>query len=103
MSDRFWKENAYEPGEPDRVVLCVSLKAERAGAPVWHRTWAMDAWGDAQGTAMARLVSVPVSLAVEAVIRGEILAQHLHLVDHIAGQTTDLTATGVAKGAETGA
>ena len=126
MSDRFWKENAYEKGEPDRVVLCVSLKAEREGAPVWHRTWAMDAWGDAQGTAMARLVSVPVSLAVEAVIRGEIgagvspaphapelvarflgevgrLAQHLDLVDHIAGQTTDLTATGVAKGAETGA
>jgi len=108
MSERFWRENAYAEGEPDRVVLCVSLRAERGGVPVWHKTWAMDAWGDARGTAMARLVSVPVSLAVEAVMRREIpagvsaaphdprlvdrfmaevdrLAQHLQLVDHMHG------------------
>jgi len=107
MSDRFWDENAYEPGEPDRVVLCVALKAEREGVTVWHKTYAMDAWGDADGTAMARLVSVPVALAVEAVLAGEIapgvsavpsdpalverwmqtvgdLAQHLEVVDHTA-------------------
>lgn len=107
MSDRFWKENAYEPGEPDRVVLCVGLRAERDGNAVWHRTWVMDACGDERGSAMARLVSVPVSLAVEAVLRREIppgvqaapddpklvqawlaevdrLAQHLQLVDHLA-------------------
>ncbi len=65
----------------------------------------MDAWGDARGTAMARLVSVPVALAVEAVLNREIpagvtaapsdtrlvrrflgevdkLAQHLQVVDH---------------------
>jgi saccharopine dehydrogenase (NADP+, L-glutamate forming) len=65
----------------------------------------MDAWGDARGTAMARLVSVPVSLAVESVLAREIpagvsaaphdprlvaryldevdrLAQHLQMVDH---------------------
>ncbi|HHL20689.1 MAG TPA: saccharopine dehydrogenase, partial [Aliiroseovarius sp.] len=64
-------------------------------------------WGDARGTAMARLVSVPVSLAVEAVLAGEIapgvsaapsdpalvarwmaetggLAQYLEKVDHLA-------------------
>ncbi|MEQ9258435.1 MAG: saccharopine dehydrogenase NADP-binding domain-containing protein [Roseovarius sp.] len=106
MSDQFWKENAYESGEPDRVVLCVSLKAERAGMPVWHKTYMMDAWGDARGTAMARLVSIPVALAVEAVLAGDIpagvspaphdqrlvrrfldevdrLAQHLQVVDHV--------------------
>jgi hypothetical protein len=33
---------------------------------VFHETWAMDAWGDARGTAMGRLVSVPVSLAIES-------------------------------------
>ncbi|MCR8547654.1 saccharopine dehydrogenase NADP-binding domain-containing protein [Salipiger sp. P9] len=66
------EKNAYEEGEPDRVVLCVSLKAEKAGATVWHKTWVMDAWGDARGTAMARLVSVPVSLAIEAVLNREI-------------------------------
>lgn len=106
MSERFWRENAYAEGEPDRVVLCVSLKAEKGGVPVWHKTFVMDAWGDARGTAMARLVSIPVSLAVEAVLNREIpagvtpaphdpklvqrflgevdrLAQHLQVVDHV--------------------
>ena len=101
------KENAYAPGEPDRVVLFVSLKAEREGRAVFHETWAMDAWGDARGSAMGRLVSVPVSLAIEAVQAREIaagvhpaphdprliarwmgeigkLAQYLHRVDHLA-------------------
>ncbi len=72
LSDEFWRRYAYEDGEPDRVVLFVELRAERAGAVVWHRAWAMDAWGDGRGSAMARLVSVPVALAVEAVLAGEI-------------------------------
>ncbi|WP_238365138.1 saccharopine dehydrogenase family protein [Mesobacterium pallidum] len=106
MSDQFWAQHAYDEGEPDRVVLCVSLKAEKDGTPVYHKTWAMDAWGDARGTAMARLVSQTVALAVEAVLDREIpagvhpaphdpklvnrwltelehLAQHLALVDHL--------------------
>ncbi len=106
MSDQFWAENAYDEGEPDRVVLCVALKAEKDGQPVYHKTFTMDAWGDARGTAMARLVSIPVALAVEAVANHEIpagvspaphdpklvnrflgevdtLAQHLQVVDHI--------------------
>ncbi|WP_306151765.1 saccharopine dehydrogenase family protein [Roseovarius sp. MMSF_3281] len=107
MSDQFWRDNAYDEGEPDRVVLCVSLKAERGGETVWHKTYVMDAWGDENGTAMARLVSIPVSLAIESVLNGEIepgvspaphdpklverylgevgkLAQHLAVVDHLA-------------------
>jgi saccharopine dehydrogenase (NADP+, L-glutamate forming) len=67
LADRLWDGNAFAPGEPDRVVLCVSLTAERDGRPVWDRTWALDAWGDARGSAMARLVSGTVVLAVEAV------------------------------------
>jgi saccharopine dehydrogenase-like NADP-dependent oxidoreductase len=100
------KTNSYAPGEPDRVVLFVALKAERDGRPVFHQTWAMDAWGDARGSAMGRLVSVPVSMAVEAVLAREIpagvhsaphdprlvtrwldetrrLAQYLERVDHL--------------------
>ena len=107
MSDQFWQENAYDDGEADRVILCVALQADRDGVPVWHKTYVMDAWGDARGTAMARLVSIPVSLAVEAVQNraipagvhaapsdpklvqlwmGEInkLVQHLQIVDHLA-------------------
>ena len=34
MSDQFWEENSYDEGEPDRVVLCVDLKAEKDGAAV---------------------------------------------------------------------
>lgn len=74
MSDQFWNENAYDEGEPDRVVLCVELKAARDGKTVWHKSYVMDAWGDGRGTAMARLVSVPVSLAVESVLAGAIPA-----------------------------
>ncbi|MEL7014105.1 MAG: saccharopine dehydrogenase family protein [Pseudomonadota bacterium] len=74
MSDQFWSEHAYDEEEPDRVVLCVDLKAEQDGAAVWHNTYVMDAWGDARGTAMSRLVSVPVALAVEAVLAREIAA-----------------------------
>ena len=44
MSDQFWAENAYDEGEPDRVVLCVSLRPSVAGMQ-WHKTYVMDAWG----------------------------------------------------------
>ena len=54
--------------------MVVELRADRAGETVWNKTYVMDAWGDAQGTAMARLVSIPVSLAVEAVLAGRIQA-----------------------------
>lgn len=107
MSDQLWAQNAYDVGEPDRAILCVGLQADRGGIPAWHKTYVLDAWGDARGTAMARLVSVPVSLAVEAAQNraipagvhaapsdpklvqhwmGEIdrLAQHLQIVDHLA-------------------
>jgi saccharopine dehydrogenase-like NADP-dependent oxidoreductase len=72
MSDQFWAANSYDEGEPDRVVLCVGLKAEKDGKTIYDKTWALDAHGNDNGTAMAQLVSVPVSLAVEAVLAGEI-------------------------------
>ncbi len=94
MAAGFLKENAYAPGEPDRVVLFVSLMAQAAGRVVFHETWAMDAWGDARGSAMGRLVSVPVSLAVEAVLARQIPAG-VHAAPHdpklIAAWMTDIT------------
>lgn len=74
LSKTLWDENAYDTDEPDRVVLCVGLKAEADGRPVYDKTYVMDAWGDARGSAMARLVSVPVSLAVQSVLNREIAA-----------------------------
>ncbi len=72
LSEQLWQQYALQPGEPDRVVLAVSLKAEREGQPVWHQTYLLDAYGNDQGSAMARLVSIPVSLAVEAILNQEI-------------------------------
>ncbi len=72
MSDSFWAENAYAPDEPDRVVLCVGLKVSQDGVPVYDKTYLLNAWGDARGSAMARLVSQPVSLAVESAKAREI-------------------------------
>lgn len=71
LSDRLWAANAYAEGEPDRVVLSVALAAERDGRRVWSRSWVLDAEGDARGSAMARLVSGTVRLAVESLIARE--------------------------------
>ena len=72
MAEQFWTDNGYAPGEPDRVVLFVALRATRDGQDVFHKEWVLDAHGNDQGTAMAQLVSVPVALAVEAVAGGRI-------------------------------
>ena len=72
LSDDLWQKYPLAEGEPDRVILCVALRAEREGRPVWHRTWTLDATGDVRGSAMARLVSGTVALAVEAVMQREI-------------------------------
>ena len=81
MAAELMATNSYAPGEPDRVILFVALRAERDGRAVFDETWALDAWGDARGTAMARLVSVPVSLAAESVLRREIPAG-VHAAPH---------------------
>lgn len=74
LAEELWQENTYSENEKDRVVLCVELKAERDGRITWHRTFALDAFGDERGTAMARLVSMPVSITVEAIMHHEIPA-----------------------------
>ena len=34
MSENFWQDNAYGENEPDRVILCVDLKAEKGSGVV---------------------------------------------------------------------
>ena len=72
MSDQLWLENAYDKNEVDCVVLVVSLKASNGEETKWHKTYVLDAHGDSVSTAMARLVSLPVSFAVEAVAQNKI-------------------------------
>ena len=86
MADELWASHAYDPQEPDRVVLFVRLRAERDGAAVFDKEWVLDAQGSGTGlgtgpgngpltgaqtgSAMARLVSNPVALAAAAVDGG---------------------------------
>lgn len=74
LADRLWRENAYAPDEADRVVLAVELAVKRDGVAIWHKAWALDAQGDARGSAMARLVSGMMSYAVESILAHEIAA-----------------------------
>ena len=106
MSNEFWAENAYEVTDPDRVFLCVSLSAKSYSDTLYHKSYVLDAWGTQESSAMARLVSIPVATAVEAIKNGEIkpgvtsapdspdlvdrwmamvesLSQHLEIVDHL--------------------
>ena len=71
MSDQLWLENAYDKNEVDRVVLVVSLNASDGEKTKWHKTYVLDAHGDPVSTAMAKLVSLPVSFAVEAVAQNK--------------------------------
>lgn len=70
MSEELWASESYDEGEPDRVVLVVELEARNDTGAVWHQSYSLDAIGDQQNTAMARLVSTPLSLAIEATARG---------------------------------
>ena len=72
ISDELWLTQSYGPDELDRVVLCVELEAVSNGDTLWHQGYAVDAVGNSAGSAMARLVSFTVSLAVDSLIAGSI-------------------------------
>lgn len=73
-SNQLWQEHAFKAGEQDRVVMYVELLAKEASTqqPLWRQSYSIDALGNDTGSAMARLVSTTVSLAVEAVLAGRI-------------------------------
>ena len=73
LSGELWRQHQYAEGEPDRVVLTVELSVkDKTGKQVWGRQYLLDSTGDERGSAMARLVSVPVSLVVEAILDDEV-------------------------------
>ncbi|MDC0267702.1 saccharopine dehydrogenase NADP-binding domain-containing protein [bacterium] len=74
ISEALEEKYSYEDQEADRVVLCVELEVRQNEKPVWHQAYHLDSKGNPRGQAMARLVSLPVSLAVEAVLDKEIPA-----------------------------
>lgn len=75
LSDDLWDKYAYDEGEQDRVVLCVELEVRDANQEkvLWHKSYDIDEAGKNSGSAMGRLVSITVSLAVESVLNGELV------------------------------
>lgn len=63
---------SYDSGEADRVVLSVELEAKLSDNSVWKGSYLLDEAGNEHGAAMARLVSLPVSIAIEAIVNGEL-------------------------------
>ncbi|PKI16584.1 saccharopine dehydrogenase family protein [Colwellia sp. 12G3] len=74
ISQELEQKYLYDENEADRVVMCVELEVRQAGKVVWHQSYNLDSQGNAQGQAMARLVSLPVSLAIESVLNNEMPA-----------------------------
>ncbi len=74
ISERLWEQHQYDEGEADRVVLCVELEVRDpdSNEVLWHQSYNLDETGVEPTTAMAVLVSVTVSLAVDAVIQGRL-------------------------------
>lgn len=68
LSNELEEKYSYDDGEPDRVVMCVELEVRKDNKAVWHQSYYIDSMGNAQGQSMARLVSIPVSFAVESII-----------------------------------
>ena len=71
-SDELWSNFRYDDGESDRVVLTVDLEVENGGETVWRQVYCLDEAGNEKGSAMARLVSLTVSVAIESVLDGKV-------------------------------
>lgn len=72
LSNDLWQHHRYAENEADRVVLCVELCCQSNDETLFHRICTLDALGNAAGSAMARLVSIPVSLAVDDILAGRV-------------------------------
>lgn len=70
LSQNLAREHAYGPGEKDRVVLSVGLRASAKGKQIWNESFLLDHTGTGQESAMAQLVSHPAVLAVEEIREG---------------------------------
>jgi len=71
-SDELWKNYRYDENEEDRVILWVNLEAEQHGKKVFSSTYQLDEKGSGENTAMAKLVSVTLSAAVDLISQNKI-------------------------------
>jgi len=71
LSDTLWQKYPYAEGEEDRVVLYVALSAKGKDEKEWSASITLDETGQDWKTAMAATVSLTVSQAILAVLRGD--------------------------------
>ena len=71
-SDELWNSYRYDKNEEDRVVLWVNLEAEQQNKKVFSSTYQLDEKGSGENTAMAKLVSITLSAAVDLMLQNKI-------------------------------
>ena len=71
-SDELWNNYRYDKNEEDRVVLWVNLEAEQNDKKVFSSTYQLDEKGSGENTAMAKLVSITLSAAVDLMLQNKL-------------------------------
>ena len=71
-SDKLWNNYRYDKDEEDRVVLWVNLEAEQQDKKVFSSTYQLDEKGSGENTAMAKLVSITLSAAVDLMLQNKL-------------------------------
>ena len=71
-SDELQSKYQYQQDEEDRVVLWVNLEAQKNKECVWSGTYCLDEKGSGENTAMAKLVSITLSAAIDLMIEGQL-------------------------------
>jgi len=71
-SDELWNNYRYHKDEEDRVVLWVNLEAEKDNKKIFSSTYQLDEKGFGENTAMAKLVSITLSAAVDLMLEDKI-------------------------------
>ena len=73
-SNELWEKYKYQEDEEDRVVLWVNLEAEKEGKKIWSGSYHLDERGSRENTAMAKLVSITLSAAIDLMIEKQIIS-----------------------------
>ena len=87
-SNELWKNYRYNKNEEDRVVLWVNLEAEQQDKKVFSSTYQLDEKGSGENTAMAKLVSITLSAAVDLMLQNKIqpgvqaAPSNKHIIDY---------------------
>ena len=87
-SDKLWKNYRYDKNEKDRVVLWVNLEAEQQDKKVFSSTYKLDEKGSGENTAMAKLVSITLSAAVDLMLQNKLqpgvqaAPSNKHIIDY---------------------